>query len=65
LSIISKRTEVIGERTQKGVHLNGLYIEIFRYSALAAKISAGQTKFALSRSVNIILRPEKFPLFKN
>jgi hypothetical protein len=37
LSIIAQRIEVIGEKTQKGPHLNGLYIKIFRYSELLPK----------------------------
>jgi len=58
LSIIAQRIEVIGKKkSQNGAHLNGLYIKIFRYSALATKIIAGQTKFVLSCSVNIIIRP--------
>jgi hypothetical protein len=64
LSIFAQRNEVMGEATQKGVHLNGLYTKIFRYSELAAKISAGQTKFALSCSVNIIIRQKNFLCLK-
>jgi len=48
---------IMNLKKKKSIHLNGLYIKIFRHSALAAKISAGQTKFAHSCSVNIILRP--------
>jgi hypothetical protein len=58
-SIIAHRIKAVSEKKNtESLHRHGLYIKIFRYSTLAAKINAGQ-KFAVSCSVNIILRQEK------